>query len=77
MAMTPDEVKACILRTVPDAEITLESLVDDGDHYKATVVSKAFAGLSRVKQHQMVMDGFEGRVGNELHALSIVTKTPN
>lgn len=77
MAMTPDEVKACILRTVPDAEITLESLVNDGDHYKATIVSEAFRGLTRVQQHKLVMDGFEGRVGNELHALSIVTKTPN
>lgn len=77
MAMSPDDVKACIRKTVPDAEIILESLVDDGDHYKATVISESFRGMTRVQQHQMVMNGFEGRVGNELHALSIITKTPD
>lgn len=75
--MKPQDVKDSILSAIPDAQIILESLVDDGDHYKVTVISSAFQGLPRVKQHQMVMNAFDGKVGNELHALSIITKTPS
>jgi stress-induced morphogen len=77
MAMKPDEVIDCIQRALPDAEIVLEALVNDGEHYKVTVTAEAFRGLSRIKQHQLIMDAFEGRVGNELHALSITTKIPS
>lgn len=77
MAMRPDEVTNCITRAIPDAEIILESLVNDGDHYKVTVTAESFRGLTRIKQHQLVMNAFEGRVGNELHALSIITKIPD
>lgn len=76
MAMKPDQVKAYIIKTLPDAEILLEALVNDGDHYKVTVTSESFRGMPRVKQHQLVMNAFEGRLGTELHALSIITKTP-
>jgi stress-induced morphogen len=77
MAMTPDEVTSYIRKALPDAEINLEALVADGDHYKVTVTAEAFRGLSRVKQHQIVMDAFEGLLGTKLHALSIITKTPS
>jgi stress-induced morphogen len=77
MAMKPDEVKDYILRALPDADIILEALVNDGEHYKVTVSSEAFRGLSRVAQHQLVMNAFEGRVGTQLHALSIITKIPS
>lgn len=77
MPMKPDDIKNSILKSIPDAEIILESLVNDGDHYKVTVISESFRDLSRVKQHQMVMNALNGKVGTELHALSIVTKTPS
>jgi len=76
MAMKPDEVTNYIRQALPDAEINLEALVNDGEHYRVTVTSEAFRGLTRIKQHQLVMDAFGGRVGTQLHALSIITKTP-
>lgn len=76
MAMKSQDVKDCIAQAIPGSEIVLEALVNDGDHYKVTVTAEAFRGLSRIQQHQMVMQAFNGRVGNELHALSITTKIP-
>jgi stress-induced morphogen len=77
MAMKSQDVKDYISRAIPGADIVLEALVADGDHYKVTVTAEAFRGLSRIQQHQMVMNAFEGRVGTELHALSIITKVPS
>jgi stress-induced morphogen len=57
----------------PDAQITVEDLAGDGDHYKARIVSAAFAGLARVRQHQLVYAALKGRMGGELHALSLQT----
>ncbi len=77
MAMKPQVVKDYISRALPDAEIVLEALINDGEHYKVTVTAEAFRGLTRVSQHQLVMNAFEGRLGTELHALSIITKLPD
>ncbi len=60
----------------PDAEIVVEDLAGDGDHYKARIVSSAFQGLSRVKQHQLVYAALKGRMGGELHALALETSAP-
>lgn len=61
---------------IPDAEIRIEDLAGDGDHYAATVTSKSFAGKSRVQQHQMVYTALKGTMGGTLHALALTTKTP-
>ena len=61
---------------IPDAEVRIEDLRGDGDHYAAYVVSAAFAGKSRVQQHQMVYQALQGRMGNELHALALQTAPP-
>ena len=61
---------------VADAEIVIKDLAGDGDHYRARIVSKAFAGLSRVKQHQLVYAALKGKVGGELHALALETQAP-
>lgn len=76
MAMHADEIEALIRAALPDAEISIEALVDDGDHYLARVASPAFAGKSRVQQHKMVYDALGGRMGGELHALQLVTAVP-
>ena len=47
-----------------------------GDHYAATVVSSAFAGKSKVQQHQMVYGALGGRMGGVLHALKLTTMAP-
>jgi stress-induced morphogen len=58
---------------LPDAEVLIQDLAGDGDHYKATIRSAAFAGKSRVAQHQMVYAALKGRMGGELHALALET----
>ncbi len=76
MAMAANEIEALIKAALPDARITVEDLAGDGDHYAATVVSEAFRGLSRVKQHQIVYAALQGRMGGALHALALQTTIP-
>lgn len=76
MAMAADEIARLIKEALPDAEVSIEDLAGDGDHYAATVVSSAFAGLPRVRQHQMVYQALQGRMGGELHALALTTRAP-
>lgn len=76
MAMDAAEIEALIRSALPDAKVTIEDLAGDGDHYAATVVSTAFKGLSRVKQHQLVYAALQGRMGGQLHALALQTSAP-
>lgn len=76
MAMTPDALEADLRAAFPDADIEIEDLAGDGDHYAATVVSEAFRGIPRVKQHQIVYAALRGRMGGELHALALQTSAP-
>jgi acid stress-induced BolA-like protein IbaG/YrbA len=48
----------------------------DGQHWEALIVSAAFDGLSRVRQHQLVYAALGERMREEVHALSITTLTP-
>ncbi len=76
MAMEASEIEKLIKEAFPDAEVTIEDLRGDGDHYAALVVSKAFEGKSRVQQHQMVYAALKGKMGGELHALALQTQAP-
>ena len=76
MPMSSGEIESLIKEALPDADIAIDDLRGDGDHYAATVVSAAFAGKSRVQQHQMVYQALKGRMGNELHALALNTSAP-
>ena len=76
MAMEANEIARLIKESLPDAEVKIEDLRGDGDHYAAYVVSSAFKGKSRVQQHQMVYAALRGRMGNELHALALQTSAP-
>lgn len=76
MAMDAVEIEALIKSALPDAVVTIEDLAGDGDHYAATVVSAAFKGISRVKQHQIVYAALQGRMGGALHALALQTSAP-
>jgi stress-induced morphogen len=73
MAMQPAEIETLIKEALPDAEIKIEDLAGDGDHYKATVKSAAFKGKTRVQQHQLVYGALQGRMGGVLHALALTT----
>ena len=76
MAMQPAEIEALIKSAMPDAQISIQDLAGDGDHYAASVVSEAFRGKSRVQQHQLVYAALRGRMGGELHALALQTSAP-
>ena len=73
MPMTVEQIKQFIKEAIPDANVEIEDLKGDGDHYSATVKSKSFSGKTRVEQHKMVYDAFKGKMGNELHALKLKT----
>jgi stress-induced morphogen len=76
MAMAATELEALILAGLPGADVTITDLAGDGDHYSARVVSRTFAGLTRVQQHQKVYAALGGRVGDQLHALQLQTAVP-
>ena len=75
MAMSKEEIEVLIKESIPDALITIEDLRGDGNHYSATVISKSFQGKSKIMQHKMIYDSLKGKMGNELHALMLKTKT--
>ncbi len=76
MPMQAEEIERLIREALPDAEVAVEDLAGDGDHYAARVVSEAFRGKSRVQQHQIVYRALQGRMGGELHALALRTAAP-
>ncbi len=76
MAMDAAMIERLIKESLPDAQVSIEDLRGDGDHYAAHVVSGAFRGKTRVQQHQMVYQALRGRMGNELHALALQTGAP-
>jgi stress-induced morphogen len=73
MAMSAEELESLLREAFADAEIVIQDLAGDGDHYKAVIRAAAFAGKSRVAQHQMVYAALKGRMGAELHALALET----
>ncbi|WP_417821378.1 BolA family protein [Terasakiella sp.] len=76
MAMEAHEIEGMIREALPDAEVRIEDLRGDGDHYAAYVVSPSFVGKSRVQQHQMVYAALQGKMGGDLHALALQTSAP-
>ena len=76
MGMAAADIERLIRDGVPGATVEITDLAGDGDHYAARVVSEAFRGLPRVRQHQMVYAALQGRMGGELHALALTTAAP-
>lgn len=76
MPMSADDLRADLTEAFPDADIAIEDLAGDGDHYRARIVSEAFRGLNRVRQHQLVYAALKGKMGGELHALALETSAP-
>jgi stress-induced morphogen len=74
--MSRSDLEACLREAFPDAEIVLQDLAGDDDHWKAVIVSSAFSGKSRVAQHQLVYAALKGRMGGVLHALALETRAP-
>ena len=74
MALSIEEIKKLITSSIPDASIEIKDLVGDSNHYSAKISSKIFNGISKIEQHKLVYKSLQGKMGNELHALSITTE---
>ena len=70
----PTDIKSRIEAAIPGARAEVEDWTGGGDHFRATVVSPAFAGLSRIQQHRLVYDVFGAEIGGPIHALSLTTR---
>jgi stress-induced morphogen len=77
MPMAAEEIEGMIKAAFPDALVEITDLAGDNNHFAARVVSSAFAGMPRVKQHQAVYNALGGRMGGVLHALQLTTATPD
>jgi stress-induced morphogen len=73
---TVDEIRSRIEAAWPQTSAEVEDWTGGGDHFRATVVSPAFAGLSRIQQHRLVYEVFGAEIGGPIHALSLTTKLP-
>ena len=73
MAIPANELEHLLREAFADADIRIDDLAGDGDHYRAVIRSQAFEGKNRVTQHQMVYAALKGRMGGELHALALDT----
>ena len=73
MGLKVEEIKDLIKRGIPDAEISIQDLAGDENHYSATIKSKSFNGKSKIEQHKLVYKALGGKMGNELHALALYT----
>lgn len=76
MGMSRDTLMKYLTEAFPDAEITLKDLAGDDNHWEAEIVSVQFAGVPRVRQHQMVYEALKGEMGGVLHALALKTRAP-
>jgi stress-induced morphogen len=77
MPMSATEIERVIRDSLPDAQVRIEDLAGDGDHYRAHIVSERFRGKPRLQQHQLVYQALGGRMGGELHALALTTSPPD
>jgi stress-induced morphogen len=73
MSLKLEEIESLIKKAIPDAEITIQDLAGDENHYSATIKSKIFTGKSKIDQHKLVYKALKGKMGNELHALQLNT----
>ena len=73
MSLKLEEIKILIKKAIPDAEINIQDLAGDENHYSATIKSKIFTGKNKIEQHKLVYKALNGKMGNELHALAINT----
>ncbi|MGB7756942.1 MAG: BolA family protein [Salinisphaera sp.] len=71
---SPDAIRELIEAGLPDADVQVAG--DDGTHFAARVISPSFAGKGIVEQHRMVYATLGERMGEEIHALSLKTLTP-
>jgi stress-induced morphogen len=74
MAIKQEEIHKLLKDGFPDADIEINDLAGDDNHYAAKIRSSKFKGKTRVQQHQMVYASLKGKMVNELHALALTTE---
>ena len=74
MPLPAEEIKKLIKKAIPDASIEIKDMQGDSKHYSAIIKSKQFNKLNKIEQHKLVYKSLQGKMGNELHALSLTTK---
>ena len=77
MPINISEIETLIKQSIPDAVIEIKDLVGDNNHYSATIISSVFNGKNKIEQHKIVYNSLKGKIGKELHAISITTKEKN
>ena len=75
MPLPLKEIEKLIKDEIPDAKIEIKDLMGDNNHYSATIISNSFKNLNKIDQHKLVYKSLQGKMGNEWHALSIITKS--
>ncbi len=74
MPIQENEIRKLITESLPDAIVEIKDLMGDNNHYSAIIKSKVFNDLNKIEQHKLVYKSLKGKMGNELHALSITTE---
>ncbi len=74
--ITALEIESMILTALPDARIQVQDTTGGGDHYEAMIVSPAFVGKTRVNRHRMVYGALQDAMKERIHALALITMTP-
>ncbi len=74
MSLPLEEIKKLIISEIPDAQIEIKDLMGDNNHYSAVIKSKVFKGMTKIEQHKLIYKSLKGKMGKELHALSITTE---
>ena len=73
MSLKLKEINDLIKKAIPDAEVSIQDLAGDENHYSATIKSKVFKGMNKIEQHKLVYKALGSKMGNELHALALNT----
>ena len=73
--MSPDQVKALLAQSFPEAQVNVRDMTGTGDHFEIFVWSKQFEGKSLIQQHQMVHKALEGEMDRGIHAVQIKTRS--
>lgn len=76
MAVDKNTLETLLLNAFPNADIRIDDVRGDGEHYAANIIAPDFVGKNRVQQHQMVYAALQGIMKDELHALQINTSVP-
>ena len=75
--MKAEDIVAKIRAALPDAQVEMQDLTGTADHWKAKIVSGAFAGKSLLERHRIVMAALVEEMKGPIHALTLDVKTPD